>query len=146
VFLDEPTAGLDVESRRALWDVVRAQATGGGSVLLTTHHLDEAEALATRVAIIDRGAIVAGGTVDELRRRAGVSRVTLRAARQPRLDSAIRVEHAGETLTVHTRDVPALVAELAAAGVGLEELEVSPLRLEEVFLALVEPGEGAARS
>ncbi len=70
VFLDEPSAGLDLESRRALWDVIRDFARSGGSVLLTTHHLDEAEALASRVAVIRKGRIAAEGTVDEIRRQA----------------------------------------------------------------------------
>ncbi len=138
VFLDEPTAGLDVASRRALWELIRAHAQEGGSVLLTTHHLEEAEALATRVAVIYRGSIVARGTVGELRRRAGISRVGLRTARLPPLASALRVERSGEDVFVHTRDVPALLEELRAAGVPLDTLEVAPLSLEDAFLELVE--------
>jgi len=141
VFLDEPTAGLDVESRRDLWEVIRAHAAGGGSVFLTTHHLEEAEALATRVAVIDRGAIVARGTAAELRRRTGISRVRVRATALPPLAAAIRVERDGDAVDLHTRDVPALLAELGGAGVRLDELEVSPASLEEAFLELVENGE-----
>lgn len=142
VFLDEPTAALDVESRRAVWDVIREHAAAGGSVLLTTHHLEEAEALATRVAVIDHGSIVASGTVGELRRRTGISRVRLRTDRLPPLAAALRAERTGDSATLHTRDVPALVAELERAGVEPGDLEISPVSLEDALLELVEGGRG----
>ena len=66
VFLDEPTAGLDVESRRSVWRELRLYAAGGGTVLLTTHHLEEAEALASRVVLLSQGTVVAEGTPAEL--------------------------------------------------------------------------------
>jgi ABC-2 type transport system ATP-binding protein len=69
--LDEPTAGLDVEARRAVWDATRAFARQGGAVLLTTHHLDEAEALADRIVFVSRGVVVAQGTAAELQSAAG---------------------------------------------------------------------------
>ena len=71
VFLDEPTAGLDAEARRNVWDVIRSHASTGGSVLLTTHQFDEADALADRVAVIDKGRVVATGAPAELCRRIG---------------------------------------------------------------------------
>ena len=71
VFLDEPTAGLDVEARRHVWEVIRSHASTGGSVFLTTHQFDEADALADRVAVIDQGRIVASGAPADLRRRIG---------------------------------------------------------------------------
>ena len=67
VLLDEPTTGLDVESRRAMWSHVREFSAAGGSVLLTTHSLEEAEALASRIAVIHLGRVVAAGTVDDIR-------------------------------------------------------------------------------
>ncbi len=69
LFLDEPTVGLDVESRRALWGRIRGFIARGGSVLLTTHYLEEADALANRVAVIHRGLIVAEGTPGEIKAR-----------------------------------------------------------------------------
>jgi ABC-2 type transport system ATP-binding protein len=78
VFLDEPTVGLDLDARRRVWDVIREHAAAGGSVLLTTHHFDEAGALADRVAVIDEGQIVAGGTPAAL--RAGFGSVSLEEA------------------------------------------------------------------
>jgi ABC-2 type transport system ATP-binding protein len=72
VVMDEPTTGLDVESRHWLWDAVRSFVAGGGAVLLTTHYLEEAQALASRVVVIARGRIIAGGTVEEIVARAGL--------------------------------------------------------------------------
>ena len=69
LFLDEPTVGLDVEARRALWGRIRAFVARGGSVLLTTHYLDEADALANRVAVINQGRIIAEGTPAEIKAR-----------------------------------------------------------------------------
>jgi ABC-2 type transport system ATP-binding protein len=70
LFLDEPTAGLDVEARRALWGHIRGFVRRGGSVLLTTHYIEEAEALANRIAVIHRGVIAAEGTADEIKSQA----------------------------------------------------------------------------
>jgi ABC-2 type transport system ATP-binding protein len=140
LFLDEPSAGLDVESRRALWDELRRFAEAGGSVLLTTHHLEEAEALAGRVAVIDRGAIVATGSVGEIRRSAGQTRVRFRATPLPSLAGALRIETGPGTVSVYTHDATALLEELAAAGVRPEGLEVVPVSLEEAFLRLTERG------
>jgi ABC-2 type transport system ATP-binding protein len=72
VVLDEPTTGLDVEARRGLWEAVRAFVAGGGAVLLTTHYLEEAQALASRVAVLAEGRIIAQGSVHEIAARAGL--------------------------------------------------------------------------
>jgi ABC-2 type transport system ATP-binding protein len=78
LFLDEPTTGLDVESRRVIWDCLRRYASGDGTVLLTTHHLEEAAALATRVIVVHRGLLVADGGVEAL--MAAVGATTLEEA------------------------------------------------------------------
>src|SRR6201999_1858084 len=67
IFLDEPTTGLDPRSRRAMWDIIRGLVAGGVTVLLTTQYLEEADELADRIALLDRGRIVAEGTADELK-------------------------------------------------------------------------------
>ncbi len=136
VFLDEPTAGLDVEARRSLWTVLRAHAAGGGTIFMTTHRLDEAEALASRIIVLDHGRVLASGSVESIKQAAGVTCVRLRASVLPKLRNVEREEHAGGVVTLYTRDAPALVAELVDRGVALTGLEVRPLSLEEAFLSL----------
>jgi ABC-2 type transport system ATP-binding protein len=136
LFLDEPTAGLDVESRRSVWESVRAHVREGGTVLLTTHHLEEAEALATRIVVINRGRIVAGGTVSEIRARVGLTRVRFRAAGVPPLPGVKRHERAGDEHVLHTDDPDALVGELVRSETLFSALEIVPLSLEDAFLAL----------
>ena len=89
VVLDEPTTGLDVEARRGLWEILRAFVADGGAVLLTTHYLEEAQALASRVAVIADGTIIAHGTVDDITVQAGLSRGHLRVPSPPGLEEAI---------------------------------------------------------
>jgi ABC-2 type transport system ATP-binding protein len=120
VVLDEPTAGLDAEARARVWSAVHDQAAGGGSVLLTTHHLDEAEALARRVLLLEAGTVVAEGSVAEIRRSAGLTRVSYRS-------------RGGELIRADVRDAGAHVESLVRRGVPLAELEVRPLSLEEAL-------------
>ncbi len=136
VVLDEPTVGLDVESRRQVWQLIRRYAADGGAVLLTSHFLHEAEALATRVAVIDRGRIIADTTVEDIRARAGLKRVRLRAAALPELPGVARLERSGDLYTIYTADADRLVRALVAGGVAFRDLEVRPTDLEEAFLAL----------
>ncbi len=124
VFLDEPTVGFDPAARRAAWDTVRALRELGKTVLLTTHYLDEAQALADRVAIIKDGAILAEGRPGELGVGAARYRVTYRGG-----------EHV-------TDDPTALLHELTAAalerGERLEDLSVTRPSLEDVYLDLTQ--------
>ena len=128
--LDEPTTGLDAEARARAWSVIRAHASGGGSVLFTTHHLEEAEALAGRVVVLEAGAVVDDGTVAEIRRSAGLTRVSFRAPPTFTLAGAVRE---GDAIHTDVRDAGALVASLVRRGVPLDGLEVRPLTLEEAL-------------
>jgi ABC-2 type transport system ATP-binding protein len=127
IFLDEPTTGFDPEARRNAWETVRSLRELGKTVLLTTHYLDEAQALADRVAIIKDGAILAEGAPDELGAGAARYRVTWRAA-----DGAL-VEHetADPTRLLHEATADAL-----ARGEVLDGLSVTRPSLEDVYLEL----------
>ncbi|HEX4520113.1 MAG TPA: ABC transporter ATP-binding protein [Gaiellaceae bacterium] len=130
VVLDEPTAGLDRDARHAVWDAIRAHTAAGGALLLTTHQLEEADALAERVVLIDRGAIVADGSIAEVKAGAGLTVVRFRAAADLVLDGA---ERHGDFVQIRTHDAGAEVEQLVRAGVSLRELEVRPLTLDEAL-------------
>jgi ABC-2 type transport system ATP-binding protein len=89
VVVDEPTTGLDVEARRGLWEVLRAFVADGGAVLLTTHYLEEAQALASHVVVLADGQVVAHGSVEDITTRAGLSPGHLRVPSPPGLEEAI---------------------------------------------------------
>ena len=125
-----PRPASTESSREAVWDAIRAHAAEGGTILFTTHHLEEADTLATRVVVIERGAVVAEGTPIEIKRSAGLTRVAFRAAES--VDVAGATRH-GARLQILTSDAGATVEQLVRAGVLLLDLEVRPLTLEEAL-------------
>jgi ABC-2 type transport system ATP-binding protein len=140
LFLDEPTVGLDPQTRALVWeDVLRLRREEHTTIFLTTHYMDEAE-YADRVAIIDHGSIVATGTPDELKRQVGADTVELVTADNPA--AAARMEAAGfqvrrgeEQLTVFAEDGEALVPRLIeTAGVRVRSVHVHQPTLDDVFL------------
>ena len=149
VFLDEPTTGLDPAKREDMWDVVRNLVTDGSTVLLTTQYLDEADALADEITVIDRGAVIAHDTPEGLKRVVGGQTLSVRAADIARLPevTAIVARVAGAEPEVSARGVvsapvdsdaalTAAVARLAAAGIGVTELSLHLPSLDEVFFTL----------
>ncbi|GGM21069.1 ABC transporter ATP-binding protein [Micromonospora yangpuensis] len=136
VLLDEPTTGLDVEARHTLWDAVRAFHADGGTVLLTSHYLEEVEALARRVVVIGRGRVLADDTVAAVRDVVGVRRVSLTADDLPELPGVTRVERAEGRTHLFTTDADRLVRDLVTGGVPFRDLEVRPTSLEKAFLAI----------
>jgi ABC-2 type transport system ATP-binding protein len=136
LFLDEPTAGMDARARRTLLGDIAAFASTGGAVLLTTQQLAEAEEIASRVVLLAAGRVVFDGTVPEIRARAGLTRVTLRAYALPALPGVASVESRLDRHVVHVADADAFVARLVHSGVPFRELEVAPLSLEEALDAL----------
>ncbi len=130
VVLDEPTSGLDVESRGAVWEAIGAHVEGGGTTLFTTHHLDEAEFLAGRVVLLEAGTIVADGSVAEIKRAAGLTRVRFRAPPGMTVDGAVRD---GPFVRILATDGGEVVTRLVQSGVPLDDLEVRPLTLEEAL-------------
>ncbi|MFE2280434.1 ATP-binding cassette domain-containing protein [Streptomyces sp. NPDC059454] len=157
LFLDEPTTGLDPRSRNQVWDIVRAVVAQGTTVLLTTQYLDEADQLASRIAVIDRGKVIAEGTKGELKASVGAGSVHLRlrdAEQRPlaadllrrALDARVQPEPDPVALTARltaaaSRDTAAeqaarALSELARAGVTVDNFSLGQPSLDEVFLAL----------
>ena len=151
--LDEPTVGLDIESRAAIWDVLRALCRDGTSVLLSSHYLEEVEALADRMAIIDAGRVIAEGTPEALKQQLGGDRVTLRvrefsdAEEAARLQSLLRpvegvlqivVNRAqGYSLNLVVEGEPVLErlrSQLAQEGLSVFSLAQSRASLDDVYL------------
>jgi ABC-2 type transport system ATP-binding protein len=150
IFLDEPTTGLDPQSRANLWEHVRSVRGGGGTVFLTTHYLDEADALCDRILVMDHGRIVASGTPLELKRQVSGDAVVLTLADIARTGDAATLAAAlpgageptvdGTLVVVHVPDgsatLPALLRDLDAKGVELTGVEVRRPTLDDVFLTL----------
>ncbi len=159
LFLDEPTTGLDPQSRRQLWDVVARFREEGGTIVLTTHYMDEAERLSDRVAIVDHGRVIALGTPAELIRSLGAEhvvefavgdgaesagRAALDAATLRSLDGVLEAREAGGAWTLQVaeahRAIPALLGEVERRGLELAELRTHSATLEDVFVSLTGRG------
>lgn len=140
VFLDEPTTGLDVEGRRELWQVVRTYASSGGSVLLTTHYLEEIEALADRVIVLHHGSVLIEGSVDAIKARVGLKQIRFVAPALPQLPNVARVVKENQRYCLYAVDADAVVCELVRQGCEFHELEVLPTSLEDAFLVLTGDG------
>jgi ABC-2 type transport system ATP-binding protein len=140
LFLDEPTVGLDVESRRVFWGVIAEKVAQGRSVLLTTHYLEEADALADRIVLIDRGRVIAEGTPAEIKARAANRKICCRTALPLDVIAAIPgvvgARRDGDRIELFAADAEPVVRELLGRDAGLSALEVRGADLEEAFLAL----------
>jgi ABC-2 type transport system ATP-binding protein len=151
LFLDEPTTGLDPRSRLGMWDVIRRLVREGSTLLLTTQYLEEADALADRIAVVDHGRIIARGTADELKSQVGGERVEvvvrdghdLAAAREVLSRHCI----ADATVDEHTRRLTApaeggaqtlvsVIRSLGDAGVAIDDIGLRRPTLDDVFLSL----------
>ena len=137
LFLDEPTAGIDAHARRALLADIVSFAAAGGSVLLTTQQLAEAEEIATRVVVLARGRVLVEGSVSDVRARGGLSRVTFRAASLPHGPGVVSADSTGDRHVVLVQDADAFVGALVRAGMAFADLEVARTSLEDAFVALV---------
>ena len=140
VFLDEPSTGLDVEARRLMWETMQSFHERGGTVLLTTHYLEEAEALAERIAVINRGRLVAEGTRQEITNRIALRRVRFKAAAVPDIAPVTQSAFEAGVVTLYTSDADLLVRRLVEARCAFSELEVLPARLEDAFVSLTREG------
>jgi ABC-type multidrug transport system ATPase subunit len=168
LLLDEPTTGLDPGSRNEVWDAIRRMSAGGTDILLTTQYLDEADRLAAHIVIIDEGRVIAEGSPDQLKSRAGADVIELHTADVDTMRRAAEVigafgvaEPATDpatrrcSLAAHdgSRLLPMVVRALDDAGVEVEDIALRRPTLDEVFLALTgatathvptSPKEGAA--
>jgi ABC-2 type transport system ATP-binding protein len=142
LFLDEPTVGLDVEARRMLWEQIRQLVGRGKTVLLTTHYLQEADALADRVAVINKGEIIAEGSPSDIKAQTAGKRIrcitslTIDTLRQ--IPGVTEVKEDREAFEIHTPEAEPVLRELLARDAKLSGLEVSAAGLEEAFLALTQ--------
>ena len=134
VVLDEPTTGVDVEARRRLWEGIGRYADGGRSVLFTTHYLEEAEALASRVVVIDRGLVQFDGTSAALRERFGLRRLSY--VGEPLATPGASVTRVDGRTVVVTTDTDAYVRALVATDAPFSQLEVTVSSLEDAFLSM----------
>ncbi len=148
LFLDEPTTGLDIDARRAIWASIRAHVADGGAVLLTTHYLEEAEALADRVAVLGGGRILTEGSVADICARIGQRRIRCLSAQVPealtRWPGVIEARRDGPRIEIITDAAEAVLRHLLAEDADLSELEVERAGLTEAFLQLTGSGPAAA--
>jgi ABC-2 type transport system ATP-binding protein len=159
LFLDEPTTGLDPHSRIVTWQAVRSLAAAGTTVLLTSQHLDEADQLADRIAVVDHGTVIAAGTAAQLKSRIGGIRIQLTVAPGSDLDAAAavlarhadgrpRIDPGQQTVTAPAeqgaRRLPAIVRDCDVAGIVLDDLGIRHPSLDDVFLALTGDAVGVA--
>jgi len=140
LFLDEPTVGLDIEAREAMWASLRKLVAEGCSIVLTTHYLEEAEALANRVMVIAQGSVIAEGSVESIRSRVAlrkircISSLDISTIKQwPHIDS---VGHDGQYLSIQTADAESVARRLLNEDAGLTQLEIKRAGLAEAFIEL----------
>ena len=148
LYLDEPTTGLDPLSRNEMWDVVRGLTAAGVTVLLTTQYLEEADQLADEIVVIDHGTVIATGTPEELKARAGALTLSVRPGKPADVPAVVAVvagftrtapEVRATTVTIPVGGddvMPAVVRRLDDAGVRVAELSLRGSSLDEVFLSL----------
>ena len=149
LFLDEPTVGMDVESRRQFWSTIRELAASGRSILLTTHYLEEADALATRIVVLNRGRVIADGTPATIKQQAAGRQIRCRTrlseaalALLPGVQRAAR--DAGGYATIMAADSDRALRALVAADESAADIEIRSAGLEEAFLALTAADQASA--
>jgi ABC-2 type transport system ATP-binding protein len=151
LFLDEPTTGLDIEAREGLWKAIRNLTESGTGVLLTTHYLEEAEALAHRVAVLNQGKIVAQGSMSDIRALVSQKRISCKttmpiASVRALADVLSATRDEAATTVVLTEAPEHVLRQLFALDADLSELEVSRAGLAAAFLQLTQNNQSGAKS
>ena len=153
LFLDEPTAGVDVELRKDMWQTVRSLRASGVTIILTTHYIEEAEQMADRIGVINKGEIILVEQKAELMRKLGKKQLTLQLqAKLGAVPLGLTAHHLtlspdGSELTYtydsrgERNDIPALLADLDRAGIRFHDLHTTESSLEDIFVGLVRPGQ-----
>ncbi|MGA7540539.1 MAG: ABC transporter ATP-binding protein, partial [Steroidobacteraceae bacterium] len=140
VFLDEPTVGMDLQSRRKLWEEVRRLAAAGKSVLLTTHYLEEADALANRIVVIDKGRLLCEGTPAQIKHGVSGRRIRCVTRLEPEflrsIPSVVSVRRDREAVIVLAESPEQVLRRMLREDESLQGLEVAAAPLEDAFLAL----------
>jgi ABC-2 type transport system ATP-binding protein len=142
IFLDEPTVGMDIQARRALWQQIRSLSAQGKTVLLTTHYIEEADALAHRVIVINKGRVISEGTPAEIKQNCGGRTIRCRTCLSREflltLPSVTTVEFNDGAVVITASDAETVVREMLLRDETLHGLEVASPALEDAFLALTE--------
>ncbi|MGG0814344.1 ABC transporter ATP-binding protein [Paenibacillus alvei] len=149
VLLDEPTVGMDVEARGRFWDTVRALSNDGRTVVLTTHDLEEADAVSDHIAIIAGGAVAASGTSQELKAQTTLRTVSfsLQVEQQDealmQLPGVVKVERASGKIRIHVRNTDEVLSALMQSGWGVRDIDIQSAKLEDAFRTITKSHEAA---
>ncbi|HEY0760718.1 MAG TPA: ABC transporter ATP-binding protein [Acidisarcina sp.] len=150
IFLDEPTVGMDIESRRGLWEQIRSLSASGKTVLLTTHYLEEADALASRIVVLNKGQIISEGTPSEVKSRVSGRRIrcitAIDAEAVRSMPSVIDVQRDRDFLVITASQPESVVRVMLLQDEGLRELEITSAGLEDAFLELTRADDTATAS
>jgi ABC-2 type transport system ATP-binding protein len=143
IVLDEPTAAMDVETRRRFWDSMKEEAAEGRTLLFATHYLEEADQAADRILVINRGRLLADGSPAEIKSRAGAKRLQFRLDRVDEpfllgLPGLTNLEVKNDLVRIQSQDSDATLYAVLNAGYRPREIEISSLSLEEAFIAITE--------
>ena len=145
LFLDEPSVALDVESRRSFWTEISGFAKTGKTVILTTHYLEEADALANRIIVINKGEIVAQGSPNQIKARVGGKNISfkLEGNQSKLLENVQNIQRfniTGESVNLYTHQPEKVLQEIFARGLDISNLSVTGAGLEEAFVEITEQG------
>ncbi|MFD0711950.1 ABC transporter ATP-binding protein [Paenibacillus sp. GCM10027626] len=146
LFLDEPTVGMDVTSRHLFWTAVRDMAAKGRTIILTTHYLEEADSVADRIIVIDRGRLIADGTPNEIKAKATGRQISFtphgdKDALEKQLQGMTgisRIEWNGQRIKLFSSDTDRLICELIQQRIQMKEIEIAAGGLEEAFQTLIQ--------
>jgi ABC-2 type transport system ATP-binding protein len=148
IVLDEPTTGMDVENRQIFWAAMKAQAERGKTILFATHYLEEADQIADQVIVINKGRLLANGTVADIKAQAGFQRISFRLPGVSRdqllmLPNVVSLDVLNDRVQIQTSDSDKTFYSIIDAGYRPEDIEITALGLEQAFVAITQQDNGA---